>query len=52
MLPEAPRVGGQKIFSGFIPELKFDLKWKDTPEEYGPLKLATIILLNCAGWGR
>lgn len=33
-----PRKDDQKIISGIIYVLKFGLRWKDAPKEYGPYK--------------
>ena len=33
-----PRKDDQKIISGIIHVLKFGLRWKDAPKEYGPYK--------------
>jgi len=33
-----PRRDDQKIISGIIHVLKFGLRWKDAPKEYGPYK--------------
>ena len=39
-----PRKDDQKIISGIIYVLKFGLRWKDAPKEYGPYKTLGAVL--------
>ena len=45
-----PRRNDQKIISRIIHVLKFGLRWKDAPKEYGPIKLFITVLSDEVTW--